>query len=152
VLSALSEIDSKIIALMPNRDPDSEIIREKLTRFFANNKNVELHRNMGDDYILEMERSYAVVGNSSSGLIEAPACDTFTVNIGNRQDGRERGNSILDAHVNKWDIIDAINSIREAGYTPKITNPYDRPLTREVISSFLATCNLEFVKWTEKLY
>jgi UDP-N-acetylglucosamine 2-epimerase len=51
-----------------------------------------------------------VIGNSSSGIIEAPAFGKSTINIGNRQDGRLRANSIIDVGVTKQEIQTAIET------------------------------------------
>ena len=64
-----------------------------------------------------------MIGNSSSGIIEVPSLSTMTVNIGDRQTGRVKGNSIIDVRCNKADIIagvdKAMNNAQE-----KIINPY----------------------------
>ena len=99
---------------------------------------------IGDRYITEMVRSIAVVGNSSSGIIEAPSCGTWTVNIGDRQHGRERSHSVVDIPVDKDEIIQTIKSIRN--YDIHLHNPYDKPGTRRAISDFLLNCDLTFAK------
>lgn len=60
-------------------------------------------------YLAAMRRAAAVVGNSSSGMIEAPALGRPTVNIGSRQDGRLRGDSIIDCPAEEGAIADAIS-------------------------------------------
>jgi UDP-N-acetylglucosamine 2-epimerase (hydrolysing) len=147
VLSALAEIDAFIIAYMPNRDPENDIVRRKLYDFVMTRDNVYLVEDGGDGYIHEMESSCAVVGNSSAGIIEAPACGTMTVNIGSRQDGRERGGWYVDVRIDKNDIIGAINfCLEKRSIERKIHNPYDKPGTRKAISDFLLTCDLTFAK------
>ena len=60
-------------------------------------------------YITLMEKASAVIGNSSSGIIEAPILNVPTVNIGNRQNGRLKGPSIIDCKANKKFITKAID-------------------------------------------
>ena len=50
-----------------------------------------------------------VVGNSSSGIIEAPSLKTWTINIGSRQKGRVRAPSVFDVKTNKKEIINKLN-------------------------------------------
>jgi GDP/UDP-N,N'-diacetylbacillosamine 2-epimerase (hydrolysing) len=68
-----------------------------------------------------------VVGNSSSGLIEAPAMRKPTVNIGSRQSGRLRAESVVDCDPETGSIIEAIQSIYSTEFQSNlasVTNPY----------------------------
>ena len=73
-----------------------------------------------------------VVGNSSSGIIEAPALGVATVNIGGRQSGREQANSIIDCSFDAGDIR---NSIDKAFLKGKVSALLDHPYYRQ------GTCN-----------
>ena len=59
------------------------------------------------DYLGIMSVASVMVGNSSSGIIEAPSLGLPVVNIGIRQQGRERGNNVIDVGHNKLEIIRA---------------------------------------------
>ena len=65
-----------------------------------------------------------MVGNSSSGLIEAPSLGTYTVNIGDRQAGRVRGNSVIDVACDAAEIEAAMNSVLTNGSHQVLVNPY----------------------------
>jgi len=71
-----------------------------------------------------------VVGNSSSGLIEAPAMHKPTVNIGARQSGRLRAPSVVDCNPETDSIIEAIQTIYSTEFQSdlaSVTNPYGVP-------------------------
>ena len=64
----------------------------------------------------------AVVGNSSSGLIEIPSLNVPTINLGFRQDGRERSESVIDCGVNEDSILSGIKKSFSSAFRKKITN------------------------------
>ena len=59
-------------------------------------------------YLSALKHCQLVIGNSSSGIVEAPALKVATVNIGHRQEGRLKASSIIDCQENRWDIIAAL--------------------------------------------
>ena len=65
-----------------------------------------------------------LIGNSSSGLIEAPSLGAYTINIGDRQEGRVRGNSVIDVRCNENEIYDAIKNVVDNLNPEEIINPY----------------------------
>ena len=64
----------------------------------------------------------AVVGNSSSGLIEIPSLNVPTINLGFRQDGRERSKSVIDCGVNEASILSGIKKSFSSEFRKKMTN------------------------------
>ena len=86
-------------------------------------------------YLSAMVHCAAVVGNSSSGIIEAPSFGIPTVNIGDRQKGRIRAASILDAPNRARPIVEAIaNALGpHAQVAKRAVNPYESPGTSEKI-------------------
>lgn len=82
----------------------------------------------------------AVVGNSSSGLIEAPSLGTPTVNLGHRQDGRIRAPSVLDCEVR--DLLPTLQRVLSPEFQaarPSASNPYGDGHTAERIARLLTT-------------
>ena len=145
VLAALHYFkDFEIVVFEPNRDPDYEIVREKIDEFFYSHANCTWYDDLGDDYIEMMETSRVIVGNSSSGIIEAPSCYTPTVNIGDRQKGREYANSVNHCPVSSLEIINQIRDALKGGFF--YNNPYEKEGTRAAIIEVLKTCDLSFVK------
>lgn len=72
-----------------------------------------------------VKNSIALIGNSSSGIIETPSLGRYTINIGDRQKGREHGNSVIDVVCNRAEIYHAMEEVkRKIDENEKITNPY----------------------------
>jgi UDP-N-acetylglucosamine 2-epimerase len=83
----------------------------RIQAFAANRDNFSVHASLGRmRYLSVMHHVDAVVGNSSSGIIEAPAMHTPTVNIGNRQKGRPLAASVIQVDVDSGAIMAAIKN------------------------------------------
>ena len=63
------------------------------------------------NYLSILKQAKVIIGNSSSGILEAPVLQTPTLNIGYRQVGREKGNSVFFAEAKQRDIITKLNQI-----------------------------------------
>ena len=99
----------QIIFTMPNSDNSNSLVREKIFEFSELNEQVFTYENLGTPkYLSVMSYSDAVIGNSSSGLYEAPLLNVPTVDLGLRQRGRERGQSVITSRSECKDIILAI--------------------------------------------
>ena len=98
ILAALSAFpEATVVLTHPNADPGNSAIRETLESFAAHRPRTHLVSSLGQiRYLGLLKVATAVIGNSSSGLIEAPACGCPTVNVGPRQDGRLRATSVID--------------------------------------------------------
>lgn len=99
LLSALDQRnDVRIIFTRPNADAGGLAISRMIDGFIDSHRaHSEVHTNMGQPlYLSAMKHSSAVVGNSSSGIVEAPSFGIPSVNIGDRQKGRIRATSIID--------------------------------------------------------
>ena len=119
LLAALDEFpDATAIFTYPNADTGGRALIERIDQWVAANK----HRakefvSFGQQrYLSLMREADAVIGNSSSGLTEAPALKKATVNIGDRQKGRLKASSIIDAAENKNAIVAAINKALSADF------------------------------------
>ena len=101
-----------IIFTGANADPGNHAITEMVNNFVAEDpKKRSAHKSLGQkNYLSLMKICAAVIGNSSSGIIEAPAFGVPTVNIGSRQDGRLRADSIIDVATSHDQIKTAIET------------------------------------------
>lgn len=125
LLSAAKEFSKyRFVFLGANADTNSGIIRRMVAEFVYSNKNCIYFENLHTDaYHYLLKNSICLVGNSSSGLIEAPSLGIYTVNIGDRQKGRVRGNSVIDVECRRERIVNAMRSVMEpCGEIP--VNPY----------------------------
>lgn len=103
--------EAKIIFTRPNSDTDGRILIQMIDEYALLNKGrVAVFTSMGQlRYLSALQLADAVIGNSSSGIIEAPACNIPTVNIGNRQSGRLKADSIIDCQETTESIASAIS-------------------------------------------
>jgi UDP-N-acetylglucosamine 2-epimerase len=89
-----------VLFTAPNADPESRVIRRRLREAGA-----AVVEELGSPaYFALMSRAAAMVGNSSSGLIEAPSVGLPVVNVGPRQDGRIRARSVIDVACSRGAI------------------------------------------------
>jgi GDP/UDP-N,N'-diacetylbacillosamine 2-epimerase (hydrolysing) len=112
LLDALDHFSSaRIIFTKPNSDTDGRILSLMIDEYaHCNNERVVVFTTMGQlRYLSALQAVDVVIGNSSSGIIEAPACFTPTVNIGDRQSGRLKADSIVDCSETTESIVAAIN-------------------------------------------
>lgn len=135
LLQALDSIDNlQVIFTQPNSDTGGRIIMQLIDQFIKRNKNKAIYFNsLGQSkYLSTMKFVCAVVGNSSSGLIEAPSFGIPTLNIGNRQQGRIRSKTVVDCDVTSEDIrkqLKFVLSQKFKDFCKKSTNPYAKENT-----------------------
>jgi UDP-hydrolysing UDP-N-acetyl-D-glucosamine 2-epimerase len=124
IVSSTEAFDSKLVITKSNADEGGTKLNEYLDSYAGNNKNrVVVRENLGTKkYYSVMKQSKIVIGNSSSGIIEAPVFGVPTVNIGDRQKGRVRTQSIVDCKTDKKSIIGAINEALQLSTKVKAEN------------------------------
>ncbi len=130
-----------------NSDPGNAMIRDALQTFVEQNPNRRtIVASLGQRrYLSAVREADAVIGNSSSGLIEAPALGVPTVNIGDRQKGRLRGPSVIDCIDDDAAIADGIRlaCTPEMRHTAKTAEPpYGRGGASDKIAALLAQADL----------
>lgn len=115
----------QFVFLGTNADTHSDVIRENIKKYVDSHDNAIYYENLHTDaYHYLLKESICLVGNSSSGIIEAPSLGVYTINIGARQDGRVRGNSIIDVECEKNGIVAAMEKVLELYKKVKPNNPY----------------------------
>ena len=121
--------------------PEYEIVWTTPNFEPGNERSDEMVLLTDEEYIHHVRTAKAVIGNSSSGIIEAPTLYTPTVNIGSRQEGRIRAESVFDC-VNETDaILDAIHTALE--YDGPYKNPLGGPGASKKIADVLANIELD---------
>ena len=112
-LNAIKKLNKKTIAIAPNSDVGNTQIFKKLKSYSTKNPLITLYPSIPrNDYLGMLKYSGVLVGNSSSGMIEASYFNTPVVNIGIRQQNRERGNNVIDVPNDK--INDIFASLKKA--------------------------------------
>ncbi|CUU74147.1 UDP-N-acetylglucosamine 2-epimerase [Campylobacter hyointestinalis] len=112
LLNALDELkDTNIIFTKANADMGGKIINQMIDKYSSKNSSKAVSfASLGTlRYLSALKHVDMVVGNSSSGLAEAPSFKIATINIGDRQKGRIKADSIIDCEPNKLSIQKAIN-------------------------------------------
>ena len=110
ILNALKRLkEYRIIFTLPAFDIGSDIITNEIKKFVKKNKNSYLFKSLGSlKYFSLLKYSNIVIGNSSSGLIEAPIIGTKVINIGKRQNGRISPGGIINISCNSFLIYKTI--------------------------------------------
>ena len=152
ILLALKDLkDTKIFFTFPNIDPENKFIQKSILSFKKKENNrVCVFKSLGiKNYLSFLKYVDGAVGNSSSGISEAPSFKIGTVNIGDRQKGRVLANSIINCKANKKDIIKSIKMIYQTKFKLKIKkqkNPYYFGSSSNKILNKLKKINLNSFK------
>ena len=145
LLDALDEIkNTRIIFTMPNADTDGRSLFRMIEEFANSRIHAKAFTSLGQlRYLSCIKHIDAVLGNSSSGLIEVPSFRKPTINIGARQEGRLKAESVIDCKPLKSEISNALDTAFSDKFQEKLShveNPYgdggasDKIV--EIISSF----------------
>tara|TARA_B100001027_G_scaffold122742_1_gene84782 strand:- start:6685 stop:7839 length:1155 start_codon:yes stop_codon:yes gene_type:complete len=148
LLHALSEFnDANIIITLPNADPGNQSIRKQMKDFAAYHPNAKTYESLGNEvYLSCLANVDGVIGNSSSGITEAPSLKTATVNVGDRQKGRLMASSIIHCNFEKNEIKSSIENIFSQKFKSKLNNvinPYGDGGATEKIFEILKTVILK---------
>lgn len=148
LLHALSTFSQTTVITAPNADAGSDLIRAALDDFRLGRPNVFLVENLGSaNYLAMLRESAILVGNSSSGIVEAPSFHLPTVNIGDRQLGRTRASNVIDVQCERGAIIEAITRGLTADFRASLSgtvNPYGDGHAAERIVNVLRSIPLDF--------
>lgn len=149
LLGVLKEIkDIYWIFTSTNPDCGSRLIMRKINEFVEkHHKNAKLFLSLGqENYLSLLKNSVLMIGNSSSGLIEAPSFKLPVVNIGDRQSGRLKAENVIDiARCRRDAILQAINKAKSSGFRcllKGIRNPYGNGGTSQKVVKVLKKIKL----------
>lgn len=149
LLNALDELqDTNIIFTKANSDTDGRIINQMIDAYVLTNRNKSIaFTSLGQlRYLSAMQYMDAVVGNSSSGLLEAPSFKTGTINIGDRQSGRLKARSVIDCKSDSKSVLNAFKELYSAEFQQKlqaVLNPYGEGNASFKIKNILKSAILE---------
>jgi len=147
LLGALDRIkDRAIVFTGVNADPGNSVIDAAIRAFVERNADrARLFTSLGSErYWTALRHADAVIGNSSSGIIEAPAIGIPSVNIGDRQEGRLRAASIVDCRADEDEIFRAVQGILDGTFRPDPATkpPYGRGGASARIADILQSFDL----------
>lgn len=149
VLDAVTELnDTSLIFTKANSDIDGKVINQMIDEYAGrNSSNSYAFVSMGQlKYLSAMQFIDGIVGNSSSGLTEAPTFKIGTINIGDRQKGRIKAKSVIDCLPNKASIKNALKKLYSKDFQSNLSeveNPYGDGCASKYIIETLKTIKLE---------
>jgi len=160
LLAALAEANMPVIFTGVNADTGGRAIQQKISDFAQTHAASWLLDNLGTrGYFSLMQHVAAMVGNSSSGLIEAPSFELPVVNIGARQAGRVRAENVIDVGTDRATILDGIRRAVQPEFRTGLrgmVNPYGDGTAAEKIVARLKSVELDqrlimkqFIDWPE---
>ena len=128
LLKALHDSGIPVVFTMPNADTYNQSIRERIKRFADTSPSAWVVENLGlESYLSMMVLAAAIVGNSSSGILEAASFELPAVNIGIRQTGRVRARNVIDVGNSREAILSGIKQATDRKFRDSLrglTNPY----------------------------
>ena len=146
LFAALLEVPGQILFCYPNADAGSRELIQRTEQFLEQRRDARVFVNLGAVAYWSLLRQVDVmIGNSSSGIMETPSFALPTVNVGMRQQGRERARNILDAAPEKADILAKVELARSEQFRRLLEgmqNPYGDGHASEKIVSVLTSVPL----------
>lgn len=149
MLAALDQAeDLRLLFTMPNADAEGRVVSNILNEFVARHSNrAKVVASLGRlRYLSALACVDMVIGNSSSGLIEAPSFGIPTVNVGSRQKGRLRAASVIDCAADRNEIRAAMAKAQDPEFRKSLKharNPYGDGHSAPRICALLRTANLD---------
>lgn len=150
LMAALDQARHPVIFTAPNADPAGRIIRAHVERYVATHPKAWFVENLGTEaYFSLLHHVAAMVGNSSSGIIEAASFKLPVVNVGNRQKRRHAGANVVHVPAEREAIRGAIATAASAAFREKLAslvNPYgDGTAAQKIVETMAA------MEWSPKL-
>jgi GDP/UDP-N,N'-diacetylbacillosamine 2-epimerase (hydrolysing) len=148
LLAALEDlVDTQLIFTLPNADTDGRELFEAIEGFVRTHSNAKAFTSLGQlRYLSCIKHVDGVVGNSSSGLVEAPSFRKGAVNIGDRQLGRLRAKSVIDCSPDRRAIKSALERLYSRDFQTvlrTVTNPYGDGGASEKVVNVLKDISLD---------
>ncbi len=140
ILNILLSQQKDVICVMPNADAGSDQITEMYKSFMDHSNFYPVVSFEQNDYLSILKGACALIGNSSSGIIEAASFGIPVINIGSRQEGRERSQNTVDIQENPEELADALSYISQHQFIEKlkhVINVYEQPDTSKHIVELL---------------
>jgi UDP-N-acetylglucosamine 2-epimerase (non-hydrolysing)/GDP/UDP-N,N'-diacetylbacillosamine 2-epimerase (hydrolysing) len=142
----LEALPDQILFCYPNADAGSRALIERTKLFIARRGHGKIFTNLDVVTYLSLLRQVDMfIGNSSSGIMETPSFLLPTVNVGLRQQGRERARNVLDADAQPSAILEAVMTARTPEFRRSLlgmANPYGEGFASETIARVLTTIPL----------
>jgi len=147
LLAALEASDMPVVFTLPNADTGGRTVIRMIEAFVRTHPWARIVNNLGTQgYFSVMSLAAAMVGNSSSGIIEAPSFKLPVVNVGARQQGRVRAANVIDVGYERAKVLRGIREALRAGFREglrEMVNPYGSGQASEKIVERLKSVVLD---------
>jgi len=147
LLAVLDKIAKPVIFTMPNADVKSRHISRLIEQYVENHPEARMVNNFGiQGYFSLMALAAVMIGNSSSGIIEAASFELPVVNIGNRQHGRVKGRNVIDVGYSQVSIMEGLQKALNPDFKSSLngmSNPYGSVGASAKIVSVLKNISLD---------
>lgn len=147
VFAALERLKAPLVFCFPNADAGSRALIDRAGALCDLRADADLHVNLRNEHYWGLlSRASLLIGNSSSGIMETPSLRLPTVNIGRRQEGRERARNVLDVPADPEAILAAAATAMAHGFRADLDgmeNPYGDGRAAERIREVLTTLPLD---------
>jgi GDP/UDP-N,N'-diacetylbacillosamine 2-epimerase (hydrolysing) len=144
-LNAIKRTKLPTVMIYPNADAGSELVRKELQNLKGSN--IQVYRNLPRvDYLGLMRSASLIVGNSSSGILEAPTFKLPCVNIGRRQIGRPQAINVINSEHSEEAIFEAIQIALSGLFQRKMencVNPYGDGQSAQRIKNILKDIKID---------
>jgi UDP-N-acetylglucosamine 2-epimerase (non-hydrolysing) len=141
VFDACAEVLGSALVLYPGADPGSDAVVEELEAALARHPRLAAARNLGEDYPRALAAADVLVGNSSSGIIEAASLRLPAVDVGDRQRGRVRPGNVVHVGESPKEVAAGIRGALEPSFRRSLAgleNPYGRgDASRRIVRALL---------------
>ena len=146
--------DTALIFTMPNADTGGKKIAEMIEKYVAGQRNAYYYKSLGQKkYLSVLAQVDGVIGNSSSGLLEVPSFRKGTINIGDRQKGREQAKSVINCNPERRESGLALDKLYSTEFKVLLNctiNPYGVGGASEKIVAILREVSLK--KSSQKIF
>lgn len=143
--------DLQLAMSYPGADPGAQIIARAFEAHAERRPRAVLHKNLGTlRYLSLLRHAHVMVGNSSSGLVEAPSFELPALNIGSRQRGRVHPANVLDVDCRAGAISEGLQTLLNPGFRAGLRgldNPYGDGRTSERVVRILRSCDLPGLRY-----
>ncbi|HEX8514849.1 MAG TPA: UDP-N-acetylglucosamine 2-epimerase [Bacteroidia bacterium] len=137
ILKVLTQLEDQIFITLPNSDTNGNVIRKAFLELSRSRKNVHCFESLGTQgYFSAIAFSSFLLGNTSSGIIEAASFNKYVINLGDRQKGREHGENVIDCEIKAEYILDIITYLKTLS-TGAFKNPYGDGHSSDKVLSLL---------------
>ena len=156
LLEAIDKYDEDIskVFIKGNSDTEGRIINQMIDNYVNAKDNSYSFTSLSiENYLSLLKNCFAMLGNSSSGVLEAPSLNTPSINIGDRQKGRIKADSVFNCENNESDILSTLKEVDDFYLNDKfknLNNPYEKENTSgeiiKVIEDYLLSNKIDLKK------